>query len=203
MGGTMIDTYPAVDATLVEVCRDHGHTVDPHEVSLLTRRRSIAEAGEALAERFGIAPENFTEAYAILKASWRTNPPPVMEGARDLMARVRKLGGLNLVITHRDRTSASTLLEVHALEVDDMLCAPDGHPRKPNPSMHQLVVRRHALDPADCLSVGDRTIDAEAAIAAGLDWALLETPGIPMPITGGLRIHRLSEITPLQGSGIP
>ena len=54
-----------------------------------------------------------------------------------------------------------------------MVCAPDGFPRKPDPTMVQLLLQRHGLDVDDCIFVGDRLIDAEAAHAAGMASALL------------------------------
>lgn len=193
MGGTLIDTYPAVDRTFVEVCRDHGHDIPLGDVSLLTRR-SIAEAGAELARRFAIPEARFAEAYAALKLSWRTTPAPVMSGARELLAYVRDRGGLNLVVTHRDRVSASDLLQGHGLIVDDLICAPDGFPRKPDPAMHQLAIQRHGLVSSECLAVGDRAIDAEAADAAGVPWVLLATPGLSVPV----RVSKGRHITDLK-----
>lgn len=195
MGGTMIDTYPAVDHTLFGVCRSHGCQVDEDEITRLTRV-SIASAGVELARRCGISVDEFVSAYARLKLSWRADPPPVMAGARDLLAYVTERGGLNLVVTHRDRESAEDLLRAHGIAVTDLICAPDGYPRKPDPAMHRLVVERNGLDPAECLAVGDRAIDTEAAVRAGLDWALLVTPDLPVPPVpeGGRVIQRLAEL---------
>lgn len=197
MGGTLIDTYPCVDTTLAQVCAGHGHPVGVGEVRELTRR-SIAHAGQALASRYGIAPEEFTRAYDDLKVRWRADPPPVRAGARELMAAARRLGGLNIVITHRDRRSAAGLLAAHRLRVDDLVCAPDGHPRKPDPSMHRLVLLRHGLDPAQCLAIGDRRIDAEAAEAAGVLPALLVTPGLD-PDPTAVVVTTLSDLLPVLG----
>lgn len=195
LGGTMIDTYPAVDQALFRVCRLHGCEVDDGEISRLTRV-SIAEAGEELARRCGIPVGEFVAAYARLKLSWRTDPPPVMPGARELLAWVSGRGGLNLVVTHRDRESAEDLMRAHGIEVDDLICAPDGFPRKPDPTMHRLVVEQNGLDPGECLTVGDRAIDARAAVGAGLAWALLVTPGLPVPEVpdSGVVIQRLDEL---------
>lgn len=195
LGGTMIDTYPAVDRALYGVCRLHGCEVDDGEISRLTRV-SIAEAGEELARRCGIGVREFVAAYARLKRSWRTDPPPVMAGARELLAYVSGRGGLNLVVTHRDRESAEDLLSAQGIEVDDLVCAPDGYPRKPDCTMHRLVVEQNGLDPADCFAVGDRSIDALAATGAGIEWALLVTPGLPVPEVPapGTIIHRLAEL---------
>lgn len=60
-----------------------------------------------------------------------------------------------------------------ALEADDLISTADGYPRKPDPAMYLAMLERHGLDPALCLSVGDRAIDAEAA--AGLATATVES----------------------------
>lgn len=196
MGGTMIDTYPSIDATLAQVCAAHGSPVGATHVARLTRR-SIADAIDELSRRLSIPAGEFTEAYAALRESWPTDPPPVMPGARALIARVNELGGLNLVVTHRDRASATTLLETHGLEVDDLLCAPDGHPRKPDPTMYRAITRQNGVHVSDCLSVGDRAIDAQAAAAVGMAWAILETSGLPVTMAGGLRVSDLHQLLPL------
>lgn len=199
MGGTLVDTYPAVDAVLRQVVLATGAEVSDREVAALTRR-STGVAIETLARRFGITEEAFRSAYADLKDAWRSEPPPMMDGAPEAMATARELGGLNLVVTHRDRESATTLLEGLGLSVDDMLCAPDGFARKPAPDMYVEVVRRHGLRPEECLGVGDRPIDIQAAAGAGVDGAMLITPGLDLD-DGGARwsITSLRELPPLLG----
>lgn len=197
MGGTLLDTYPAVDGVLRDVVVRAGHQVGTDEVARLTRG-SIDGAIGALATRHGIPRARLEDAYEELKRRWRTSPPPVMDGATEVMAAVRAAGGLNIVITHRDRSSATALLGATGLAVDDMICAPDGHARKPDPEMYHLALERHGLDPAECLSVGDRAIDATAAAAAGIAAALLETPGIPVRVPG-LHLRSLRELLPHVG----
>ena len=117
-----------------------------------------------LSERFGI-PEGWSPPTSSLKRRWQEDPPG--DGrARAVMDR-RRAGWLNLVVTHRDRTSATSLLEQLGLVPADLVCPGDGF-RKPDPTMHRLLVERHGLDPAECLGVGDRALDAEAARAAGM-----------------------------------
>ena len=53
LGGTLVDTYPALDRTLAAVVRDAGGQVSEAEVARLTRR-STGEAIAALSSRFGI-----------------------------------------------------------------------------------------------------------------------------------------------------
>ena len=95
------------------------------------------------------------------------------------MAAVRRGGGLNLVATHRDRTSAENLLHALAVQTDDLVCAPDGLARKPNPQMNQILIKRHELDPTNVIAIGDRTIDVKAAHAAGIEGILLSREQYP------------------------
>lgn len=201
MGGTLIDTYPSVDRTLAQVVRRHGSAVDEAQVARLTRR-SIASAIDELSASHGVPHEELDAAYAELKRSWRDAPPPVMAGAREVMAYVRSVGGRNVVVTHRDRTSATALLGATGLEVDDMVCTSDGFPRKPDPAMYLAVLERNLLDPTDCLSVGDREIDVVASVRAGLTCVILETPGIPVAGQGE-RITDLLQLIELMRAGQP
>lgn len=202
MGGTLINTYPDVDRVLCQAAYGRVDANLMRHVAGLTRR-SIASAIDALVAETGVAPAVLLDAYEALKERWRSEPAPVMDGAREVMARVTELGGLNLVATHRDRVSATNLLAALSLAVDDMVCAPDGLPRKPDPAMNQLLVERHGLQPADVLCVGDRPIDVVAAREAGMVAALLVRPGLtvtlPDDAPGALVVASLRDLLPLLG----
>lgn len=193
MGGTIVKTYPQLDAVLAAVVRERGGSLDDHDVALLTRR-STSEAISTLAERFHIPEPVFRDAEAALKARWRTSPPPPMPGIREAMAAI---SGLNLVVTHRDRASATSLLELLGITVDDLVCTSDGYPRKPDPAMHRVLLERHGLDPMECISVGDRPLDAESAHAAGMDAAMLRTPRIDFDNDAEHQVETLAELMPL------
>ena len=197
MGGTLINTYPEVDRVLCEAAFDDVDTAHLRYVTTLTRY-SIAHAIGTLALEQGTDRRVLESAYEDLKERWRHRPAPVMDGARQVMARVGELGGLNLVATHRDRTSASTLLAALSLHVDDMVCAPDGIERKPSPAMNLLLAERHGLPPAEVLCVGDRAIDVMAARAAGMAAALLVRPGtsvtLPDDAPGALVVASLTDL---------
>lgn len=196
LGGTLVDTYPDVDRALAGALRAEPDQELLHEVAVLTRRSS-SEAITELAARHEVPEARLSAAYEATKEQWARRPPPLKDGAREVLAAVRERGGLDLVATHRDRASAAALLAAHGLEVDDMVCAPDGHPRKPAPDMVLALLDRHGLTAGECLAVGDRPADVEAARAAGVEGVLLETPGIPLEAPGARRIHSLRDLIPL------
>ncbi|MFJ6042825.1 HAD family hydrolase [Brachybacterium paraconglomeratum] len=196
LGGTLVDTYPDVDRALAEALRAEPDQELLHEVAVLTRRSS-SEAITELAARHEVPEARLRAAYEATKEQWARRPPPLKDGAREVLAAVRERGGPNLVATHRDRESAAALLAAHGLEVDDMVCAPDGHLRKPAPDMVLALLARHELTAGECLAVGDRPADVEAARAAGVEGVLLETPGIPLEAPGARRIHSLRDLIPM------
>ncbi|OFT66059.1 haloacid dehalogenase [Brachybacterium sp. HMSC06H03] len=196
LGGTLVDTYPDVDRALAGALRAEPDQGLLHEVAVLTRRSS-SEAITELAARHEVTEARLRAAYEATKEQWARRAPPLKDGAREVLVAVRERGGLDLVATHRDRASAAALLAAHGLEIDDMVCAPDGHPRKPAPDMMLDLLARHGLTAAECLAVGDRPADVEAARAAGVEGVLLETPGIPLEAPGARRIHSLRDLIPL------
>ncbi|MDO4901673.1 HAD family hydrolase [Actinomyces sp.] len=200
MGGTLVNTYPEVDRALCEAAFGDADPEHLRHVTGLTRH-SIAHAIAALSAERNLEPESLEAAYTRLKGRWRTRPAPVMDGAREVMARVSELGGLNLVATHRDRASATALLHGLHLEMDDVVCAPDGIARKPSPDMNLLLAQRHGLNPAEVLCVGDRPIDVVAAREAGMPAALLVRPGtsvtLPDDAPGALVVASLRDLLPL------
>lgn len=193
LGGTLVDTYPDVDRTLAGVVRGDVDDEALREVAQLTRISS-SHAISTLAGRYDVPEDALQQAYDALKKQWEQQAPPLMAGAREVMEAVRASGGKNLVATHRDRDSATVLVEALGLEVDDMVCAPDGFPRKPDPAMHRELLKRNGLDAGECLAVGDRPADVQAAEAAGVKAYLLVTPGIPLGEPGMRRIESLREL---------
>jgi HAD superfamily hydrolase (TIGR01509 family) len=194
LGGTLVDTYPDVDRALASALEAEPGEDLLHEVALLTRRSS-SYAISTLAARHGVPERRLRTAYEATKLHWQEHPPPVQVGARELLRAVHAAGGLNLVATHRERGSATALLEALELPIDDLVCAPDGFPRKPDPAMVFALLERHALAPEECLAVGDRPADVDAAAAAGVRGVLLETPGVPLDAGDAERITALSDLT--------
>lgn len=168
MGGTLIDTYPAVDRTFADVARAHDIDVPLDAIERSTRTTSIANTMTALSAEHSIDRAEFERAYAALKTAWRASPPPIMVGAEAVIAAVQAAGGKNIIVTHRDRESAQALLDATGLDIDGLICAPDGHARKPDASMHRLALEMFGIDPAETIAIGDREIDATAALGVGV-----------------------------------
>ena len=55
--------------------------------------------------------------------------------------------------------------------------AEDKLPRKPAPDMLLHLMQQYQLDPSECMMVGDRPLDTEAGINAGVLSVLLDMEG--------------------------
>lgn len=197
MGGTIVDTYPGLDRALAGVIQRAGHHIELRDVSLLTRRSTGAAISE-LSQRFDVPVDDFRTAEAALKQRWRSTPPPLMPHLREVMDAV---AGLNLVVTHRDRDSAESLLASLDIRTDDLISTSDGYARKPDPVMYVTLLERHRLDPAECVGIGDRPLDAAAAQGAGMSAVMLETPGIDLDHGADVEVTELTQLLPLLGQG--
>ncbi len=215
MGGTLLDTYADVDTCLFDHVRRFGRIAQLAEVSWLTRV-SIAHAIDVLSKKYDIPAADLQQSINELQSRWERTPPKVAAGAVELLQTVHQVGGLNLIVTHRDRDSAEFLLHKLDLadDIDDMVCAPDGYARKPDPQMYHLMIERHGIVASECLGVGDRRLDCEAALASGMSAALLvpevpdDAPGIwdittaaanPQKATTTIYVTELGDLVPLFG----
>lgn len=181
MGGTLFDSYTPIDELFARMASAAGVPMSRLAVARLTRV-SISSAMQELAARTSRPEADYARAYERLKESWQHDPAPVMPGAREVLAAVHAHGGKNLIVTHRDRASASALLSASGLaaRIDAMICAPDGYPRKPSPAMFHEMLHLAQVSAAQTIAVGDRQIDVQAAHGAGIKAALLVTEGLPI-----------------------
>ena len=105
-------------------------------------------------------------------------------GIFGLCSRAQQLGYLIIVITNQSGIARGFFTEedfsaitrymvgefaARGISIADVIHCPDleGPMRKPAPGMFLLAQKRHALDMAACVSVGDKPRDVEAAQAAG------------------------------------
>lgn len=194
MGGTLFNTYPSIDAAFHRLVADHGvSTAEVSELTHINRGYAI----EQLSARTGVPSSDFESTYEDVKVRWVTEPAPLMEGASELFDACRNGRGLNLVVTHRDRKSAEQLISTTGLDFDDVISSSDGYPRKPDPTMMKEIMERNGLRPEACISIGDRRIDAESALAAGITPVLLASSAVDTKMDGVREITRLTDLLSL------
>ena len=169
--GTVMDTYPAMTEAFVRMARRCGVEITPaRALSLL--KNNLTHALQVIAE------ENALDASAMVPIFREEEKVTLAQMARPVAGipeALRDLPGQHYLVTHRDR-AALDYLDSMGLKhyFTDYVVENDGFPRKPAPDSLLHLVRKHGLDLAECVMIGDRPLDTAAGRNAGMLSCLLD-----------------------------
>jgi HAD superfamily hydrolase (TIGR01509 family) len=196
MDGTLVDSYPAIVPAALESLAAFGLNCDRETLYRDVIRTSVGDVLEMIAVEHGFDP-------LPLKADFnRRNDSHVssisaMPHAQEALQALQQAGHLNFVYTHRG-SSCMTILEQNGLVpcFTEIVTALNGFPRKPEPDGILYLIDKYGLDKSRCFYVGDRSLDVEAAINAGISSILYLDPASPGSSTGKetYLVHDLLEI---------
>jgi phosphoglycolate phosphatase-like HAD superfamily hydrolase len=167
LDGTLFDTYPAFTSAFIAAIHEFGHTANPGRVFRLARS-GLSECASVLASDFGLTQgeviETFTRHYSQIPLEDQLPFP----GAREVCKDVVRIGGINVLVTHRGAKTTIGLLNTHELAVffSDWITADDGFPRKPDPSGVESIIERNGIIKEEALLIGDRRLDIETGNAS-------------------------------------
>ena len=169
--GTLMDTYPMMVAAFVRAAWSMGVTVGRERV-LTLMKDTLTRCVDVIAGEHGLDGTALTAAF---RREERMADVTVIPGIPEAL---RALGGHHYLVTHRDRGALKCLENAGLLALfDDFVTSEDGLPRKPEPDMLLHLIRRHGLNPAECVMIGDRPLDTAAGRGAGMLSCLLDVEG--------------------------
>ena len=169
--GTLMDTYPMMTDAFVGAAASLGVSAD-RERTLSLLKETLAHCAQVVASENGVGADELIAAFR--KREDMTVVPPV-PGIPEALRALRAMGGRHYLVTHRDRGALASLERAGLLECfDDCVTSEDGFPRKPEPDMLLHLMRKHNLNPAECVMIGDRPLDTEAGRRAGMLSCLLD-----------------------------
>lgn len=95
-------------------------------------------------------------------------------GIRELLEVLSTRGATHHIVTHRG-TSIHALLAKHGMahHFQDVLTAPDGFARKPDPEAVTYLIDRHQMARDETIMIGDRELDLLAGHRAGIKTCLI------------------------------
>jgi HAD superfamily hydrolase (TIGR01509 family) len=179
--GTLFDTYPAISAAFLAALADFGASAPLPEIESLARVELFHCAAE-LAARFDLDANDLVRAFGEHYAATPPSAEPPFPGVRAVCERIAR-GGVNAIITHRNKESLAELLDAHDMRslFVEAIARNDGYPRKPDPAAFVAVLQHQHLDPRETLSIGDREIDILAGRAAGTHTCLFGSARVAVP----------------------
>lgn len=102
-----------------------------------------------------------------------------MDGAREILAWTAEQGIQNFVFTHKSDNAFQVLTDLGIIQhFTEILTSDSGFARKPSPEALLYLIDKYQLDKGTTYYIGDRLLDAEAAIHAGISSINLQIDGL-------------------------
>ena len=167
--GTLFDTYPAM-ARAFRLALNDLDTDSPLDWIEGLARGSMDECVRALSAEHGLSADQVTAGFSAHYAATKAGDEPPFPGVLQICEHVCRIGGKNLIVTHRSRRGTERLLAGNKMQqyFAGWLTADDGYPRKPDPAAFNAALQLHQLRRDETLAVGDRDLDIQAGRAADL-----------------------------------
>ncbi|TAF73275.1 MAG: phosphoglycolate phosphatase [Curvibacter sp.] len=172
LDGTLIDSAPDLGAAADKMRIDRGL---PSLPDAAYRPMAGAGARGMLSVAFGLTPESpefeaMREEFFVNYERCMTERTYVFEGVHDMLAQLETRGVLWGVVTNKSKRFTEPLAAQMPLFANaSVVISGDTTPHaKPHPEPLLEAARRLALDPAQCVYVGDDERDILAARAAGM-----------------------------------
>ncbi|HFR3551086.1 HAD family hydrolase [Streptococcus suis] len=192
LDGTLLDSYQAILAGIEETYAQFDIPFDREEIHAFILTYSVKDLLARDAQKYGkdLAQLNQARANSLRE---KNTAIQLMEGARELLEWTVQEGIQNFIYTHKSDNAFQVLED---LGVDhyftEILTSDSGFARKPAPEALLYLIEKYDLDKSTTYYVGDRLLDVETALAAGIGSINLQIDGVE----GNIKIESLLQIVP-------
>ncbi|NQP65152.1 HAD-IA family hydrolase [Streptococcus suis] len=192
LDGTLLDSYEAILAGIQETYEQYKLPFDREEIHAFILTYSVKDLLARDAQKYGkdLAQLNQVRANSLRE---KNTAIQLMEGAREVLEWTVQEGIQNFIYTHKSDNAFQVLAD---LGVDhyftEILTSDSGFARKPDPEALLYLIEKYDLDKSTTYYVGDRLLDVETALAAGIGSINLQIDGVE----GNIKIESLLQIVP-------
>ena len=192
LDGTLLDSYQAILAGIEETYAQFDIPFDREEIHAFILTYSVKDLLARDAQKYGkdLAQLNQARANSLRE---KNTAIQLMEGAREVLEWTVQEGIQNFIYTHKSDNAFQVLED---LGVDhyftEILTSDSGFARKPAPEALLYLIEKYDLDKSTTYYVGDRLLDVETALAAGIGSINLQIDGVE----GNIKIESLLQIVP-------
>ena len=164
LGGTLLDNYESSSHAFAATLWAMAGRVVLHNEAYNALKVSTAYA----VDKFASDIPGFLAAYKKLEAQ-ELEKPILFDGAKEVLTTLSAQGGRHFMISHRNHQVLTILSSAAiALYFTEVVTSDNGFPRKPAPDSINALIQKYQLDPEKTVMIGDRPLDIEAAVAAGI-----------------------------------
>ena len=196
--GTLFNTYPAIVYSFVSVMEsDFAVQCDSEEIGRLLMV-DTKHCALVMSQRYGLDPDVILHNVREFYDTQTTIPEEPHDYAKDICELIR-LRGSNALVTHRDKESTVKMLTRFDMLglFSQIITSEDGFAQKPAPDSFLHVLQSASLADDETLAVGDRDLDIQAAMKAGVHSVFFSPDGKKHP-NAEFSIRTLAEIKELQ-----
>jgi len=171
LGGTLIDNYEASACAFVHALAEFKLRAKHDDVYNALR----ISTDQAVAD-FAPNTPGFLQRYRELEAP-HLDDPLLFPGAIQVLDAVIAGGGDNFLVSHRDNQVLEILAKAGiADKFTEVVTKDNGFARKPEPDAFNYLIDKYYLDRAETVTIGDRPIDIEAGVVAGIATVYFDPP---------------------------
>ncbi len=198
LDGTLVDSYAVSIPCLQQALTENHYPISFEDVRRWVLLSSVRKVFSELEAQSQPVPA-MTQRYNELVASRNSLVGPCPHAAETLKT-LSEMGISHYIFTHHD-SFTQLLLDQCGLSpwITESVNADYGFPRKPAPDGIRYLLDKYQLSPEETFYVGDRHLDIEAAVAAGIGGILYVPADSPVEPTGAeaLVIQDLRELIDL------
>ena len=177
--GTLMDTYPVTFAAFLRLAlADFGYSAPEAEIM----EKMLVNTGHAVAyyaEHYHLP--QLRQRYQFHGSKGPVAMPAALPQVKEVLQRIRELGGIHCIYTHRDDGTFSMLEHGGLTELFDEIVTSthQAFATKPAPDTVLYLMEKFGIGPEETVMVGDRACDLESGQNAGCRTLHLLTPAVP------------------------
>ncbi|WP_174854306.1 HAD-IA family hydrolase [Streptococcus suis] len=178
LDGTLLDSYEAILAGIQETYEQYELPFNREEVRKYILRYSVKDLLVRDADKYGLDSDELNRVRATSLKEKNTQIP-LMTGAAEILDWTAQQGIQNFVYTHKSDNAFQVLEELGiAHHFTEILTSDSGFSRKPSPEALLFLIEKYDLEKENTYYIGDRRLDVETAINAGIHSINLQIDGV-------------------------
>ncbi|HFI0025903.1 TPA: HAD-IA family hydrolase [Streptococcus suis] len=178
LDGTLLDSYEAILAGIQETYEQYKLPFDREEVKQFILRYSVKDLLVRDAEKYGLDSDELNRVRAT-SLKEKNMQIPLMTGAREILDWTAEKGIQNFVYTHKSDNAFQVLEDLRVRRhFTKILTSDSGFARKPSPEALLFLIEKYGLDKENTYYIGDRMLDVETAVNAGIHSINLQIDGV-------------------------
>ncbi|HFI0054875.1 TPA: HAD-IA family hydrolase [Streptococcus suis] len=178
LDGTLLDSYEAILAGIQETYEQYDLAFDREEVRNFILRYSVKDLLVRDGAKHGLDSDELNRVRATSLKEKNTQIP-LMAGAREILDWTAEKGIQNFVYTHKSDNAFQVLEELGVRHhFTEILTSDSGFARKPSPEALLFLIKKYGLDKENTYYIGDRLLDVETAVNAGIHSINLQIDGV-------------------------